>query len=269
MNRLRRADGSAALALALVLCGAMAWARTATAQAASAGDLTGSWQGTVEAGGPPGNQGGRIVLKVLNEGGGAHPVWKGMAYTIDDKTYGYEGRPTTEMSFAGGAVRFAIGPIGVTYEGKLSTDGKTIVGHWTQGGQAHPLDLVRADGDAAWAIPEESKAMAKDADPDWEVVTVKPADPNGMNSGFQFHGRDVEVERKPVEFMLLIGFGLHKDQIVNLPDWARSEVWDAKGFADVPGQPSAKQFQGMIRKLLVERFGRNTTWNSASSQCMS
>jgi uncharacterized protein (TIGR03435 family) len=42
---------------------------------------------------------------------------------------------------------------------------------------------------------------------------------------------------------------------VNAPDWVRSELWDAKGFADASGQPSLKQFQSLIRKLLAERFG--------------
>jgi uncharacterized protein (TIGR03435 family) len=230
--------------MALLLCGVV------QAQGPSTTDLAGSWQGLVDIG-----SGQRIVLKLGRQGSPDHPVWRGVEYSIDDKTYGYEGRNTTAMSFEGGQVRFTIAPIGVSYEGKLSPDGKTIAGQWTQNEQSHVLDLVRADGDAAWAIPQEDKAMARDADPDWEVVTVKPADPNGMNSGFQFHGRDVEVQRKPVETMLLVCCGMHKDQIVNLPDWARSEVWDAKGFADVPGQPSVKQFQGMIRKLLVERFG--------------
>jgi uncharacterized protein (TIGR03435 family) len=58
-----------------------------------------------------------------------------------------------------------------------------------------------------------------------------------------------------VETLLLFGFGVHKTQVMNAPDWVRSERWDAKGYADVPGQPSIPQFQSLIRKLLVERFG--------------
>ena len=231
----------------------------AAAQTASTTDLTGSWQGTLDASASAANKAQRIVLKVGHGGdaasGSVKSAWQGVEYSIDDKTYGYEGRNTTAMSFEGGVVRFAIAPIGVTYEGRLGADGKSIAGQWVEGGQAHSLDLVRANGDAAWAIPEEDKAMAKDADPDWEVVMVRPADPNQMNSGFQFHVRDQEVQRKTVQDMLLVGYGLDKSQIVNAPDWVRSEVWDAKGFANVPGQPSLTQFQGMIQKLVVERFG--------------
>jgi len=97
--------------------------------------------------------------------------------------------------------------------------------------------------------------MAKDADPDWEVVTVRPGDPNGMGSGIRVEGRDLVVQRHTVETLLLFGYGVHKTQVMNAPDWVRSERWDARGYPDVPGQPSLPQFQGMIRKLLVERFG--------------
>jgi len=97
--------------------------------------------------------------------------------------------------------------------------------------------------------------MAKDADPDWEVVTVKPGDPDGRDSGFQLHGRNVEIKRKTVKSMLLFGYGVNKKEIVNAPDWIDSELWDVKGVPDVPGQPSLKQYQSMTRKALAERFG--------------
>lgn len=167
----------------------------------------------------------------------------------------YEGRNTTAMSFEAGAVRFAVAAIEVSYEGKLSADGKSIAGQWTERGQAHPLTLLRADGDAAWAIPEQDKAMAKGADPDWEVVTIHKGDPNQMNSGLNVQGRDIVVERKTVETLLLAGYGVHESQIMNAPDWIHSDLWDAKGYADVPGQPGLTQLQTLLRKLLVERFG--------------
>ena len=240
MNRLRRV--SSAAAMAVLLCGAMAQAQTA-----STTDLTGSWQGMLDVG-----KGQRIVLQVHKDGAAG---WKGLMYNLD----GYQpetGRNTTAMSFDGGDVQFAVGPLDVKYEGKLSADGKEVVGQWTQAGTPpHALTLVRADGDAAWALPQTKKAMAADADPGWEVVSVHKGDPNNMNSGIQMQGRDVVIERKSVETMLLFGYGVHKTQILNAPDWVRSEIWDVKGYPDVPGQPSIPQFQSLVRKALVERFG--------------
>ncbi len=43
--------------------------------------------------------------------------------------------------------------IGGTFEGKLSEDGKTITGTWTQGTQPLPLTLVRATPETAWDNP--------------------------------------------------------------------------------------------------------------------
>lgn len=235
-------------AVAVLATAAMACAM-ARAQAASATDLTGNWQGTVDVG-----KGQRIVLQVTRTGDTAHPGWQGLMHNLDSYQP-EEGRNTTAMSFGGGAVQFTIASVEVKFEGSLSADGKSIAGKWTERGQTHPLTLTRADGDAAWAIPETKKAMPKDADPDWEVVTVRPGDPNGTNSGIRVEGRDLVVQRHSVETLLLFGFGVHKTQVMNAPDWVRSERWDAKGYADVPGQPSIPQFQSLIRKLLVERFG--------------
>jgi uncharacterized protein (TIGR03435 family) len=110
---------------------------------------------------------------------------------------------------------------------------------------------AQAPGDA----PAKLQPMAKSAAPDWEVVPVRPADPDGLNSGYHTEGRDIDIERKTVENMLLWGYGVHKTQIANAPEWVREEVWNAKGYANVPGQPSVKQYQELTRKLLAERFG--------------
>jgi uncharacterized protein (TIGR03435 family) len=97
--------------------------------------------------------------------------------------------------------------------------------------------------------------MAKDADPDWEVATVRPTDPNDPHAGFHLHGRQVFIERQTVESMLQFGYGMHKKQLVNAPDWIETERWDVKGVPDQPGEPSVKQYQGLTRKVLAERFG--------------
>lgn len=106
--------------------------------------------------------------------------------------------------------------------------------------------------------PTDSKVvahMAKDADPDWEVVTVRPSDPTSNFGGYQVDGRDVLVRHKTVQSMLLYAYTLHKSQLADVPDWVRTEPWDAKGYADAPGEPSREQMQALVRKLLAERFG--------------
>jgi uncharacterized protein (TIGR03435 family) len=208
-------------------------------------DIAGTWQGTL-----PMGKGERIVLKIVKEGAALH----GVVFDLDHDM-AYEGRATTQMSLQGAEFRFAIAPVASSYTGKLSEDGAAIAGTWTQGGKAYPLNLARADGDAQWEIPKQNAQMAKDADPDWEAVTIKPSDPEDHNAGFQIHGRQLYMERETVQTMLLMAYGMHKKQVAGAPDWTETERWDMQGVPDAPGQPSIKQYQSMVRKLLVDRFG--------------
>jgi uncharacterized protein (TIGR03435 family) len=105
------------------------------------------------------------------------------------------------------------------------------------------------------AKPQPPSMMAKDADPDWEVVTVKPGDPDDKANRFTTRGRHILIEAQTVEKMLQIGYGVQPSQIVGAPDWVKTERFDADGLPDADGQPNMKQFQGLVQKLLVERFG--------------
>lgn len=114
---------------------------------------------------------------------------------------------------------------------------------------------------AAWA-QEPAKMgitqpgpMARDADPDWDVVTVHPSDSARSTTTFDVRGRHVIVGNRTVETLLRLAYGVQDSQIVNSPDWTRTEHFDADGVPNVEGQPSLKQFQTLLRKLLVERFG--------------
>jgi uncharacterized protein (TIGR03435 family) len=212
--------------------------------------IAGNWQGTLDTDKPL-----RIVLKVSRVGDAQHGGWQGVVYLLDSGM-AYEGHNSTTMSLDVGAVRLAIAPIEVQFEAKLSADGKSMTGMWTQGsGSGHLLTLTRADGDAAWEIPKADVRMAKDADPDWEVATVKPSDPEDKNGGFQWKGGRELIERKTVKDMLVLGYGMHEKQLVGVPGWAESERWDVEGLADVPGHPSLEQLQSLVRKILAERFG--------------
>jgi uncharacterized protein (TIGR03435 family) len=212
-------------------------------------DIAGTWQGSIEAGKPQ-----RIVVKITKDPTAAG--WQGMVYSLDT-SMASEGRATTQMSLQGTDLRFAIAPIDSSYQGKLSSDGATLTGTWTQSGTAHPLTLARVNPDAAWEIPRPDAMMAKDADPDWEVVSVKAHDPNDPNNAqaMTTKGRQVIISNRPLVGMLLFAYGMHKKEIAGAPGWMETERWDVEGLPDVPGEPSLKQMQSLIRKLLEERFG--------------
>ena len=121
------------------------------------------------------------------------------------------------------------------------------------------ISVVMLDG----AVKAQSAAngqikpqmMAKEADPDWDVVSVKPSDPDDKRDFFDLQGRHLIVENETVETMLRMGYGVQNSQIVGGPDWMRSARFNVDGVPNLDGQPNVPQFQSMIRKLLDERFG--------------
>jgi uncharacterized protein (TIGR03435 family) len=99
--------------------------------------------------------------------------------------------------------------------------------------------------------------MAVDADPDWDVVSVHPADQNipHPNSGMNMKGSQFLIENKSVEIMLKFAYGVQRVQVINAPGWMETELWTVRGVPNVPGQPNLKQMQILTRKALEERFG--------------
>ena len=114
---------------------------------------------------------------------------------------------------------------------------------------------------AAWAQNAASGAatkpamMAKDADPDWEVVSVKAADPDDKYDFFNIKGRHVVIRNEPVLDILRTAYGMQKSQFVGMPDWIKTERYNVDGVPDAAGVPSANQMHALMRKLLAERFG--------------
>lgn len=110
--------------------------------------------------------------------------------------------------------------------------------------------------DAAATAQTKPQAMAKDTNPDWEVATVNPSNPNdtwGQHGNMR--GRYVMLLDTTVEEFVLLGYGVQKSQVAGLPEWAKTQKWDVKGLPDAEGQPSLKQLEELIQKILAERFG--------------
>src|SRR5438552_8678853 len=134
-------------------------------------EIIGTWQGTLSAG-----RDLRTVMKISRADGGA-PGLKVIFYSIDQ---GAQGLPGT-VTLQGSAVKIALPGLGGTYEGKFEADGNSITGTWSQGPNPIPLNLNRATPETAWVIPEPPappKPMAADANPVFEVATIKPSRPD-------------------------------------------------------------------------------------------
>lgn len=102
---------------------------------------------------------------------------------------------------------------------------------------------------------EPLRPMAKDADPSFEVATIRPSDPNDTNYGFHLEGHRVTVESNTMNNILCFAYSIQKSQIVNAPRWFDEQRWDIDGVPDAEGKPSWDQYKHMLQKLLATRFG--------------
>jgi uncharacterized protein (TIGR03435 family) len=207
--------------------------------------LDGTWQGTLHAG-----QNLRIVAKFSSDGG----ALKATMYSIDQ---GGRAIPASSVNLAGSVVKFKIQMLDGSYEGKLSGDGKSIAGTWTQGGNPLALVLERTTPATEWAIPvppPELPPMSADASPGVEVATIKPAKPDAQGGGFIWDGRVIKAINNTLASLICTAYNLQSKQIVGAPDWVFSEKFDITEKPDMTGRPSLKQAQGMTRQLMADRF---------------
>jgi len=125
-------------------------------------DIAGDWQGTLQAG-----KGLRLVLKVSKtEGGGSTAA----AYSIDQTP---DPMPVTSISLEAGVLKFSIASVRGTYEGKLSADGNSIQGFWTQNNGPRPLDFQRVNAQTEWKTdPSPHTVQFVDVDKDVKLEVL-------------------------------------------------------------------------------------------------
>jgi len=97
--------------------------------------------------------------------------------------------------------------------------------------------------------------MAPDANPSFEVATIRPAKPSNGSEGFHIRGRRVSIENERVTSMICVAYSIHNTQIVGAPAWFDTDRFDIDGVPDAAGEPAFRQEQQMIQKLLADRFG--------------
>ena len=112
----------------VVLAGSSLWAQ----------DISGDWQGTLDLGTRL-----RIILHIEKGNNGALTC---KLYSIDQ---GPDGFKANSVTFKDSALEAKFDLLMASYEGKVSADGNSITGSWTQMGKA-PLDFRRATKETAW-----------------------------------------------------------------------------------------------------------------------
>jgi uncharacterized protein (TIGR03435 family) len=212
--------------------------------ALQAQNITGNWQGTLQAG----QQKLRIIFKIGLE----NDNLKATLYSIDQPSPPIAATITRD----GATVKVTVPSVNGNYEGKLSGDGNSIAGTWTQGAPL-PLNLARATPETAWAIPEPPPPpvrMALNANPVFEVATIRPSDPARPQQIITLRGAEVITTNVTVHDLINLAYWLHPKQLSGGPPWTESDKFDMTGKPDAPGQPNVEQMKVMIQKLLADRF---------------
>lgn len=223
--------------------GAGAYAQNAPA---SPHDIADTWQGTLHAG-----RDLRTVIKISKDDKGSY---KGVLYSVDQEGASL---PLDSVTLQGSDVKYSIKAIDGTFDGRLSADGKTIDGSWKQGPNPIPLLLTRATPETEWAIPTPPPPvppMAADANPTFEVATIKPGTPDRQGKLFTVRGRHFITVNTNVNDLIAFAYGLHAKQIIGAPDWFGTSLFDIDAVPDAEGRPNQKQTQVMVQKLLADRF---------------
>jgi len=125
--------------LTRTICGLTLATTICFSNTASAADLTGAWSGVLEAAG----QKLTVVFNFKNDAGS-------YTATMDVPAQGANGIVVDSIDVSDGAVTLAVAAVGMTYSGKLSDDGHSIDGTYSQSGLEVQLRLERGySGDAS------------------------------------------------------------------------------------------------------------------------
>jgi uncharacterized protein (TIGR03435 family) len=230
---------------AIALFGISAQSQSQSPTANNDQGIAGTWQGTLHAG-----KDYRDVVKISKADDGRY---KAVFYLPDQSGDGYT---ASNVVVDGTTLKMTL-PFGM-YAGKLSPDAGTIRGTWIQGSNSRPLVFTRATPETEWTIPPPTPKVAPmdaNADPSFEVATIKPAPPNriaGKNVGFR--GGHYMCRNTNVNDLIALSYGLHAKQIIGGPDWFGTDLYDIEGKPDSEGFPNDKQIKTMLQKLLAERF---------------
>ncbi len=218
--------------------------RAQSAPANSAANIAATWQGTLHT-----DRDTRFVTKISKASDG---TLRATFYNIDGPP---DAIPAVSTTLSGSLLKLEL-PF-ATYEGALSADGNLITGTWRQGQNPLPLNFARATNETKWTIPQpppRPAPMTADANPVFQVATIKPSRPDEHGPRYDFRGRRFSVIHASLSDLLKFSYGLQQSQISKAQDWVNSESYDVSAEPDGEGEPSIKQWESMVAKLMADRF---------------
>ena len=210
----------------------------------SASKIVATWQGTLHT-----DRDYQFVVKVTPADNGS---LRSTFYNLTGRPGGLPGFSTV---FSGSALKIDFGF--ATYDGTLGADGNLLTGRWHQGSDSQPLTFLRASAETGWSIPQPPPPptpMASDADPAFEVSTIKPSGPDERGPRYMFDHRRFSVVHLTLSQLIQYAYDVQEKQISGMPEWVRTESYDVGAQPGGEGEPSSKQWQAMVKKLMAERF---------------
>jgi len=210
--------------------------------------IVGTWQGTLHI---PRGQDVRTVAQVTESSAGDLKV---ILYNVDQSG---QGIPATRASFQNGVFTYWVQFVDNTFEGKMSADGKSISGTWSQEPLSLPLVLERATPETAWTIPAapaKMPPMDAGADPSFGLATIKPSKPDESGKLVNMRGSHLTTQNTTLMDLITFAYDVQQRQVLGGPKWISSDKFDVAGESDTPGSPNTDQLRTMLRKLLADRF---------------
>ncbi|MGH7127500.1 MAG: alpha/beta hydrolase family protein, partial [Planctomycetaceae bacterium] len=144
----------------------------ASVRASSQDPLAGDWTGALDVGGTQ----LRLVFHIGPEEDGNRTG------TMDSPDQGTTGLPIATVALADSTVRMTMPAMSGSYEGRLSADGKTIDGTWTQGGSSLPLKLEKS------AASVEPPSRPQEPKPPFPYASQDITYPNDASTGVTLAG---------------------------------------------------------------------------------
>jgi uncharacterized protein (TIGR03435 family) len=207
--------------------------------------ITGTWQGAL-----PSPDNSRLVVKIEKSPDGS---FHGGLIRVDRNA---DGLPLTSVTFSAPDVNLSQVTSASSFKGKLSADGHSIEGTWTEGQNSSPLTLVLATPETTWKHdgPAAIPPMAATADPGFDVAIIKPARPDENQTLFNLIGRKFTANHCTAVELIKIAYYVRGKQVTNGAPWTASDLFDVVAEPDAEGIPSEQQNRDMVRKMLEDRF---------------
>jgi uncharacterized protein (TIGR03435 family) len=205
--------------------------------------IAGTWQCTLHSGL---DLRGVIEISKAEDGG-----YKGVFRAIDQTSAPI---PVTRITLDGAAVKISFAEFGTLFEGKLAPDGMSIAGNLNQLSFVHPLTLRRTTTETAWKIPKPEPPMAIDADPGIVTATIRPSQPEDSSKGLIVQMGHIHAANATLSDLITNTYGIHPKQLVGAPAWVDQDRFDIIATFSGEGQPSPRQIQSLVQKLLAQRF---------------